>query len=239
MNRLIGICGALVLAASGAACGGGNDATSSTSQTVAATNTTAETSSTAAEDTTTTSTSPAAASSTCTELTTAATQGPYYVTGTAALADGNLNYDSLPGDSITISGYVFSGTGTDTPLANAIVDIWHADDAGAYWPQSNGPATQYTAEQLSLRGHVVTDAEGFYSFSTIYPGEYEGRARHIHIRATSADGTQDVTTQLIVSKTGDTTPAANDSIAQSLPACNTMNFTDANGTQTASFDFHL
>ena len=107
------------------------------------------------------------------------------------------------------------------------------------WPRSNGPASGYQAGRLRLRGHVVTDAEGYYSFTTIYPGEYEGRTRHIHIRATSADGSRDVVTQLIMSKPGDRTPAANDSIARSLPPCHTMAFGTINGTSTAFFDFHL
>lgn len=237
MKRLIHIAGALVVAGGIAGCGGtsASDTTVSGEQStavVATTTTATTTGTTQSEDT-------AAASTACTETTVATTEGPYYVTQTAALTNGDLNSDDLPGDPITISGYVFSGTGTDAPLANAVVDIWQADGGGTYWPASNGPATGYTAEQLSLRGHVVTDARGFYSFSTIYPGEYEGRARHIHIRGTSADGSKDVITQLIMSKDGDQTPATSDNIARSLPACNTMTFTDSNGTQTASFDFHL
>ncbi len=155
------------------------------------------------------------------------------------MTDGNLNYDSLPGDAIAIAGYVYSGTAKTTPLANAPVDIWQTDNSGAYWPESNGPASGYTAEQLSLRGHVVTDANGYYRFTTIFPGEYEGRARHIHIRATSADSNQDVITQLIMSKEGDQTPAAADDIARSLPECHTMRFATIEGTATAFFDVHL
>lgn len=196
---------------------------------------------TSATTTATSSNAPGAAVSTssCSTRTDATTEGPYYVSGTAELIDGNLNADDLPGDQITIAGYVYSGTGKTAPLANAIVDVWQTDASGAYWPESNGPADGYTADQLSLRGHVLTDARGFYRFTTIFPGEYEGRARHIHIRATSADGSQDVVTQLIMSKDGDQTPAAADSIARSLPACHTMRFSTIDGAPTAFFDFHL
>ncbi len=62
--------------------------------------------------------------STCSSITDGTTEGPYYVTGTAELTDGNLNYDSLPGDAIAIAGYVDSGTAKTTPLANAAVGIW-------------------------------------------------------------------------------------------------------------------
>ena len=191
-----------------------------------------------------TSSSPAAAisppsRSTCRAITAATTAGPYYVTGTDRVKNGNLNSDHLPGDPIRISGYVYRGAGTDAPLANAVVDVWQADDAGAYHPESNGPASRYTDGELSLRGSVTTNADGFYSFTSIYPGEYEGRARHIHVRATSADGAGDVVSQLIMSKPGDRTPAASDGIARSLPDCHTMRFDEGDGMPTAYFDFHL
>jgi len=100
--------------------------------------------------------------STCAATATSTTEGPYYVTGTAALIDGNLNAGKLPGDPIGIAGYVSGGTGKTTPLADAVVDIWHADGSGAYQRPSNGPAGGYSADQLCLRGHVVTDAKGYY-----------------------------------------------------------------------------
>ena len=74
-------------------------------------------------------------------LTAGVTEGPYYVSGTAELVDGELNYTNLPGDPIKVSGYVYGGVGTSTPLAGAIVDIWHADSSGSYHPNSNGQAT--------------------------------------------------------------------------------------------------
>lgn len=240
VKRAVGVLAGVMLVTGAGGCGGSTRATSGTeagastqATTLAATTPAATGTQTPAE------TSRLVSTSTCAATTTSTTEGPYYVTGTAELTDGNLNAAKLPGDPITIAGYVYSGTGKTTPLANAVVDIWHADDGGAYHPSSNGPADGYTADQLRLRGHVVTDAKGYYRFATIYPGEYEGRARHIHIRATSANGSQDVITQLIMSKPGDQTPAANDNIAQSLPPCHTMAFSTISGASTAFFDFHL
>jgi protocatechuate 3,4-dioxygenase beta subunit len=165
------------------------------------------------------------------------TEGPYYVSGTSKLIDGNLNYTNLPGDKIKITGYVYSGEENTTPLPNSKIEIWQADTSGSYHPESNGAATKYNASQIALRGYVETDNNGYYEFMTIYPGEYEGRARHIHIKATSNN--KSVVTQLIMSKSGDKFPASNDQIAQSLPVCNTMALRDDNGIQTAEFDFHL
>jgi len=172
-------------------------------------------------------------------LTVGATEGPYYVSGTAELVDGELNYTNLPGEPIKISGYVYGGVGDSTPLAGARVDIWHADSAGSYHPNSNGPATDYSPDQLALRGYVLTDAGGYYEFTSIYPGQYPGRCRHIHIIA-SAEGYGAIVTQLIVpSLAGDTTTPETDQIAQSLPAVNDLQFITENGVQAATFNFHL
>jgi len=228
--RVVGIIAAIALAATAAGCGGGTATTTSTGSAAATTASTATAESAQGG---------APRTSTCASITTPTTEGPYYVTGTAALTGGNLNAAGLPGERIRITGHVYSGADKHTPLPNAIVDIWQADADGTYWPASNGPADGYADAELRLRGHVATAADGTYSFTTILPGEYEGRPRHIHVRATSGDGTQDVVTQLIVSRPGDRTPASADAIARSLPACHTMRFTTVRGTPTAAFDFHL
>jgi protocatechuate 3,4-dioxygenase beta subunit len=46
-----------------------------------------------------------------------------------------------------------------------------------------------------LRGHQYTDAQGRYRLSTIVPGVYTGRTRHIHVRVQPAGG-RVLTTQL-------------------------------------------
>jgi protocatechuate 3,4-dioxygenase beta subunit len=57
------------------------------------------------------------------------------------------------------------------PIANVLVDLWHADDAG-----------EYDHKGFRLRGHVFTDAQGRYAFRTIVPGLYPGRTRHYHVK---------------------------------------------------------
>jgi protocatechuate 3,4-dioxygenase beta subunit len=64
------------------------------------------------------------------------------------------------------------------PITGAAVDIWHADAAGAYsGEQSNG-----TAGRTFLRGIQRTDAAGVARFDTVYPGWYQGRTVHIHVK---------------------------------------------------------
>lgn len=173
-------------------------------------------------------------------LTVATTEGPYYVTGTPALEDGELNYADLPGEPIRITGHVYAGEGSSRPVAGARIEIWQTDDDGAYHPEGSGDAGDYGADEIALRGYVVTDGSGAYSFTSVYPGYYEGRTRHIHVRV-SGPGTATIATQIIVpSKPGDGTTPDSDGIAQSLPDCNHVRFAEQqDGVQAASFDFRL
>ncbi|XEC96390.1 stalk domain-containing protein [Paenibacillus tarimensis] len=174
-----------------------------------------------------------------TGLTVQVTQGPYYVTGTGQLTNGNLNYDNLTGTPIRVQGYVYAGATGTTPIAGAKVEIWHADNSGNYHPNSNGAASNYDSSEISLRGYVLTDQNGYYEYTTIYPGEYTGRTRHIHTN-TTAEGYTGVITQLIIpSKEGDSMLASQDNIAQSLPAYNQVVFTEADGVPTANYNYRL
>jgi protocatechuate 3,4-dioxygenase beta subunit len=62
------------------------------------------------------------------------------------------------------------------PSAN--VEIWHVDAAGNY----SQYGTQTT--QTYLRGIQTTNSNGEVTFTTIYPGWYQGRATHIHLEVT-------------------------------------------------------
>ncbi len=75
--------------------------------------------------------------------------------------------------------------------ARARVDIWHCDAAGAY----SGYDRERSAGARWLRGTQFADAQGVAAFNTLYPGWYEGRAPHIHVKAWMPDG-REVTSQL-------------------------------------------
>jgi protocatechuate 3,4-dioxygenase beta subunit len=112
------------------------------------------------------------------------TEGPYFV-------DERLDRSDIRSDSVT--GVVSEGARLDlswlvtridgaacTPLAGAMVDIWHCDAAGAYSDvQDPGFSTE---GQDFLRGYQLTDADGRATFTTIYPGWYDVRAVHIHFK---------------------------------------------------------
>ena len=166
------------------------------------------------------------------------TEGPYYVSGTSALADGNLNTSNLPGTPIAISGHVYEGLDNSKPVANAKIEIWHADTSGSYHPNANGDISNYKPEDIALRGFITTDATGAWKFTTVYPGEYDGRTRHIHFKITA--GGKTLTTQLIIpSLTGDKITFDDDTIAKGLPNCALLKVDTTAKPETASFDFRL
>ena len=88
----------------------------------------------------------------------------------------------MTGRPVALSGQVL--TRSCRPVADALVDLWHADDKG-----------EYDNQGFRLRGHLLTDAKGRYAFSTIMPGLYPGRTRHFHVKVQAAAESPDLTTQ--------------------------------------------
>jgi protocatechuate 3,4-dioxygenase beta subunit len=65
-------------------------------------------------------------------------------------------------------------------FSGAIVDVWHCDAAGVY-SDVRDPRFSTVGKKF-LRGYQATDANGRATFTTIYPGWYQGRAVHIHFK---------------------------------------------------------
>jgi protocatechuate 3,4-dioxygenase beta subunit len=114
------------------------------------------------------------------EPTLAQTEGPYYTPNTPERS--SLLEPGITGTNLLLSGFVLR---TDcTSVARALVDFWHCDDAGVY--DNVG---------YRLRGHQFTDEQGRYQLTTIVPGLYTGRTRHIHVKV-QAPNQPVLTTQL-------------------------------------------
>ena len=114
------------------------------------------------------------------EPTPSETPGPFFKPRSPERA--SLLEPDTKGTRLELSGRVF---GRDCrPLAGALLDFWHADGNGAY-----------DRDGFRLRGHQNTDAQGGYRLSTIVPGAYGGRTRHIHVRVQAENG-RVLTTQL-------------------------------------------
>lgn len=105
-------------------------------------------------------------SQTCGKLTEPQTEGPFFKPKSplrSSLAEGAVK------SSLILTGTVLSRD--CKPVANALLDFWHADAEGGY--DNRG---------FRYRGHQFTDAQGRYRLETIVPAEYPGRARHIHVK---------------------------------------------------------
>jgi protocatechuate 3,4-dioxygenase beta subunit len=97
-----------------------------------------------------------------------------------------------PGLPLTLALHVRDAA-RGTPLAGARVDLWHCSARGVYSDVEvgmNDGGADHTGEDF-LRGYQLADARGTVTFTTIYPGWYEGRTVHIHlkVRQLAADGT--------------------------------------------------
>ncbi len=79
------------------------------------------------------------------------------------------------GTQLNLTIKVVNANSACAPVPNADVEIWHCDVAGNY--SQYGSSTGRTF----LRGIQRSDANGDVTFTTIYPGWYQGRATHIHL----------------------------------------------------------
>ena len=121
---------------------------------------------------------------TCANPTADNIEGPFYKRGAPSRA--TLVKDADLGERFELAGSV---RGTDCkPLANAVLDIWHADAKGGYDNDGWG-----------MRGTIATDAHGRFTLRTIIPGRYLNgrrfRPAHIHVKV-RAKGHSELTTQL-------------------------------------------
>jgi catechol 1,2-dioxygenase len=92
-------------------------------------------------------------------------EGPLYVAG-APISDGFAQLDDGTdiGKPLLMHGIVRDVEGK--PLANAVVDVWHANTKGMYsfFDKSQGA--------YNLRRRIRTDAQGRYAFRSILPSGY-------------------------------------------------------------------
>lgn len=100
------------------------------------------------------------------------TEGPYFTPGSPERK--SLLEPDMPGTELIVTGYVYS---TDCkPVNKALLEFWHANDAG-----------EYDNVGYTLRGHQFTDKDGRFELTTIEPGLYTGRTRHIHVKVQAPD----------------------------------------------------
>ena len=108
------------------------------------------------------------------------TAGPFFSPNTPLRR--SFRDDSTGGKFLDLVGIV--KTPDCIAVANAVVELWHADALG-----------RYDNEGYTMRGHQITDANGLFLFETIVPGRYPGRTLHYHVTI-APPGARPLTTQL-------------------------------------------
>jgi protocatechuate 3,4-dioxygenase beta subunit len=91
------------------------------------------------------------------------------------------------GTLLTLTIKVVNSNAGCAAVPNADVEVWHVDAAGQYSEYGSQAAQTY------LRGIQTTNGNGEVTFTTIYPGWYQGRATHIHAEVTIGGVSRKVT----------------------------------------------
>jgi len=101
-------------------------------------------------------------------------QGPFYTKKPPRIENNLLAKETEPGERLIISGRILNLECSEY-IADAIVDIWHANHEGIY-----------DNDSYNLRGYTKSNTQGFYLFETIMPGKYriggDNRPAHIHLK---------------------------------------------------------
>ena len=130
-------------------------------------------------------------------------EGPYFVPSPRR-SDITEDREGLP---LSLNIQVIDTTTCD-PVEDALVEVWHCDAAGRYsaFPEElrrkpfdtmlfiAGDGNSVN-DKTYLRGSQATDSEGGARFKTIFPGWYDPRVTHIHVKVVH-NGTAYLTTQL-------------------------------------------
>ena len=106
-------------------------------------------------------------------LTPEQTEGPYYIPNEKVRR--NIT-EGKPGVPLALHATVVDAS-TCKAIPGAAVDIWHCDAGGVYSGFGTG-----AANHTFLRGIQRTNAHGLALLETIYPGWYQGRTVHIHVK---------------------------------------------------------
>jgi hydroxyquinol 1,2-dioxygenase len=89
--------------------------------------------------------------------------GPFHIEGSPELGYAADMSEGLPGTPLFVTGTVRSLDGT--PVGGAVLDVWQADEEGAY-------EGQLEVEEARLRAKYTTREDGTYCIRTIAPKGY-------------------------------------------------------------------
>lgn len=129
------------------------------------------------------------------------TEGPFYPDKLPLDTDNDLiivNDTTTPavGTISHVGGRILDEKGD--PIRNAVVEIWQADNNGAYLHSGTANADKRDSHFQGF-GRFLTGSTGEYYFRTIRPVPYPGRTPHIHF-IVNVHGKRMLTTQLYVAE---------------------------------------
>jgi protocatechuate 3,4-dioxygenase beta subunit len=133
-------------------------------------------------------------------LTPSQTEGPFYPDKLPLDTDNDLiqinaSLTTAVGTVTWLSGRILDRRGD--PISGAVVEIWQADNNGAYLHSGSDNRDKRDASFQGF-GRFLTGSKGEYLFRTIRPVVYPGRqAPHIHV-AVKLAGQPKFTTQLYI-----------------------------------------
>jgi len=182
-----------------AGCGGSGDSSTETASSVSVVSATPTPTATAAATATPTATATATASTSGCVADPTETSGPYPADGTNTSSGSTSNVLTANGivrsdirASFISSTTVATGVqvaltitlanvnASCAPLSGYAIYLWHCDRSGLYSLYTGAASESY------LRGVQVTDANGQVTFTTIFPGCYDGRWPHMHFEVFSS-----------------------------------------------------
>ena len=106
--------------------------------------------------------------------------------------------DGRSGTLLTLTVKVVNVNSACAAVPNANIEVWHCDSPATI------RSTGLRRRRTYLRGIQTTNANGEVTFTTIYPGWYQGRATHIHVEVTT-NGVSRKTTQIAFPESINTT----------------------------------
>jgi protocatechuate 3,4-dioxygenase, beta subunit len=127
------------------------------------------------------------------------TEGPFYPDKLPLDTDNDLliindGITSAVGEVTYLSGRILDAKGN--PVRNAVVEIWQADNNGAYLHSGTSNADKRDTHFQGF-GRFLTGSTGEYLFRTIKPVPYPGRTPHIHFMI-KPKGHEKLTTQCYI-----------------------------------------
>ena len=122
-------------------------------------------------------------------------EGPFYLD--KALVREVIS-EGKPGVPLQLILHVLDTSASCAPIPRVAVDVWQCDALGIYSGYEGAAIAPRHVEPVDdktfLRGTQLTDAAGAVRFRTIYPGWYQGRTPHVHLKLRV--GAKVATTQL-------------------------------------------